>query len=209
MRVGTKKIFITFLIIFVLNNVSQAESLFRGGVYASDFVAPRSLYYSVKAKNIGDVVTVVIDEATKVQDDVKLDTSKSSQLQDGFSGLINKLLPGNTVINDKFNGYGGSSSVANAAKTNRTTAYSTTVAAQVVQILPNGNLVIQGRKTLMNSGEKTDLLMSGVIDPRLINSTGSINSSQVANLQFAVSGKGTISRSNNEGFINKYIKYLF
>jgi flagellar basal body L-ring protein FlgH len=83
------------------------ESLFRGGVYASDFVAPRSLYYSVKAKNIGDVVTVVIDEATKVQDDVKLDTSKSSQLQDGFSGLINKLLPGNTVINDKFNGYGG------------------------------------------------------------------------------------------------------
>ena len=208
MKINLKTLLITFIMIGSMSSLTHAESLFKGGVYANDYVTPRSLYYSVKARNIGDMVTVEIDETARVQDNVQLDTSKTSELRDGFTTLLNTLLPGK-IFNDKFDGYGGSNSVANSAEASRNTSYQNSMAAQVVQILPNGNLVIQGKKTLMNAGERTDLLPSGLIDPRLIDSSGTIRSSQVANLQFAVDGKGTISRSNNEGLINKYSKYLF
>lgn len=208
MNTAAKKILISLMIASSLGSFAQAESLFKGGVYTNDYVTPRSLYYSVKARNIGDMVTVEIDESAKVQDNVKLDTAKSSELKSSFTDLLNTLLPGR-IFNDKFDGYGGSNTVANSAKSSRNTAYQNSMAAQVVQVLPNGNLVIQGKKTLMNAGERTDLLLSGIIDPRFINSSGVVKSSQVGNLQFAVDGKGTVSRSNNEGFINKYSKYLF
>ena len=57
--------------------------------------------------------------------------------------------------------------------------------------------------------ERLDLIITGLIDPRWIDGSGQIFSYQVANLQFALSGRGSISRSQNEGIFNRVIKYLF
>ena len=75
--------------------------------------------------------------------------------------------------------------------------------------MPNGNLSVQGKKTLVNGNERMDLIVTGLIDPRWIDTNGNIYSYNVANLQFALSGRGTISRSQNEGIFNRFIKYLF
>ena len=53
------------------------------------------------------------------------------------------------------------------------------------------------------------MLISGIVDPKWINQSGKINSSQVANLQFAMSGAGTVSRGQNEGILNKAIRSVF
>ena len=76
-------------------------------------------------------------------------------------------------------------------------------------MLSNGNLLVQGKKTLVNNNERMDLIVTGVIDPRWINANGQISSTNVSNLQFALSGRGAISRGSNEGIINRVIKYLF
>ena len=83
------------------------------------------------------------------------------------------------------------------------------ISVQVVQQMPNGNLVVQGKKTIVSSNERMDLIVTGVVDPRSINALGQVSSNRVANLQFAQSGRGSVSRSGNEGIINKFIKYLF
>ena len=54
-----------------------------------------------------------------------------------------------------------------------------------------------------------DFIVTGVVDPRWINSNGQISSYNVANLQFALSGRGAISRQQNEGIFNRIVKYLF
>ena len=92
---------------------------------------------------------------------------------------------------------------------NRNLTFQNSITAQVVQLLPNGNLMVQGKKTLVNANERIDLLVSGIVDPRFINEQGYIDSSNVANLQFALNGKGSTSRLNNEGIVNRVIRYLF
>ena len=76
-------------------------------------------------------------------------------------------------------------------------------------MLPNGNLMVQGKKTLVNGAERVDLLVSGVVDPRFIDQKGQVYSKNVANFQFALAGKGAVSRAGNEGIINRAVKYLF
>jgi len=204
-----KKIFIALIILAVLNTPVYAESLFRAGITQESFpVVPRSLFSGVKAKGIGDLVTVVISESLSTSDNLTLDISKDSTTTDNFSTLVNKLLPGKPVP-DGIEGFGGSHTTANQSKIGRDKKITDTITAQVVQVLPNSNLVIQGKKTQINQGEKVDIILSGVIDPRLLSTSGSINSSQIANLQIAISGKGTISRSDSEGTVNKAIRYLF
>lgn len=203
-----KNILIAIIGVMLIMSAASAESLFKARVSQTSYMQPRSLFYSVKAKTIGDIVTVYINESITASDNIKLDTSKISETGASFANLLNKILPG-APVNQNFDGYGGENTVANAAKVNRQTTFNDQVTTQVVQILPNGNLVIQGQKTLINAGERTNLIISGIVDPRLIDQTGGVNSNKIANLQLALTGKGTISRNNNEGIINKYVKYLF
>ena len=57
--------------------------------------------------------------------------------------------------------------------------------------------------------EGMDFIVTGVIDPRWLNVNGEIYSYNVSNLQFALSGRGAISRNQNEGIFNRFVKYLF
>ena len=69
--------------------------------------------------------------------------------------------------------------------------------------------MVQSKKTLLNGGERVDLLVSGVVDPRFIDQKGQVSSKNVANFQFALAGKGTVTRAGNEGINNRAVKYLF
>lgn len=203
------KLLISLIALTVLNAPVYAESLFRAGISQESFpVVPRSLFSSVKARGIGDLVTVIISESLTSSDNLSLDVNKSSSTTDNFRGLLNTLLPGKPVP-DGINNFGGDFTTGNQANIERKKKLSDTITAQVVQVLPNGNLVIQGKKTSINQGEKVDMVLSGIIDPRLLTTSGTINSTQVANLQLAIAGKGTISRSDSEGTVNKVIRYLF
>ena len=68
---------------------------------------------------------------------------------------------------------------------------------------------MQGKKSLVNQNERLDLIVSGIVDPKWVNQSGEIQSSQVANLQFAMNGAGTVSRGQNEGILDKAVRTLF
>ena len=61
----------------------------------------------------------------------------------------------------------------------------------------------------MEDSGSMDFIVTGVIDPRWLNVNGEISSYNVSNLQFALSGRGSISRNQNEGIFNRFVKYLF
>ena len=69
--------------------------------------------------------------------------------------------------------------------------------------------MVQGKKATISNGEKVNLIISGIVDPRWISREGVIESGKVANLQMAVVGDGTVSRSDNEGLVNKFVRFLF
>lgn len=205
------KIIITIaaLMMFVQGVQSvKAESLFILGTSQSFYAEPKSLFGGVRARSVGDIVTIVLSENINFKDSLTYASERSSNTVDNFTNLVNKILPG-TPLNNQFNNFGGSNSVDSSTSNNRTMGISDSVTVQVVQMLPNGNLMVQGKKTLLNGGERVDLLVSGVVDPRFIDQKGQVSSKNVANFQFALAGKGAVTRAGNEGIINRAVKYLF
>ncbi len=205
------KIIITIaaLMMFVQGVQSvKAESLFVLGASQSFYAEPKSLFGGVRARSVGDIVTIVLSESINFKDSLTYASERSSNTVDNFTNLVNKILPG-TPLNNQFNNFGGSNSVDSSTSNNRTMGISDSVTVQVVQMLPNGNLMVQGKKTLLNGGERVDLLVSGVVDPRFIDQKGQVSSKNVANFQFALAGKGAVTRAGNEGIINRAVKYLF
>lgn len=190
-----------------LYNNAQAESLFALSTSQNYNATPKSLFAGVRAMGIGDLISIKIEESLTTTDTMAYNSDKSSNTVDNFTTYIKNWLPFYKL--DPANNFGGQNTVENSANTSRNLAFGDTISTQVVQMLSNGNMMIQGKKTLVNNNERVDLIVTGVVDPRWIDQYGQISSTKVANLQFALSGRGSLSRGQNEGVINRVIKYLF
>jgi flagellar L-ring protein precursor FlgH len=213
MKRELKAVFISMTILFSAGQNVFAESLFRTGISENSYMGqPKSLFSTVQAKTIGDIITVLVDENASVLNDVSLEVKNASTIEDKFTPIINSLgvkkwFPDLNL--PSMDGYGGNSQTKNTANSKRTVAIKETITAQVVQVMPNGNLVIQGKKISVNDGETTQLILSGIVDPRLISNAGTISSTLIANLQLAVVGDGTVSRNNDESFMSKVLNKIF
>jgi flagellar L-ring protein FlgH len=203
-----KKCLITILALASITLYAKAESLFTLGASQTYAPVPKSLYGGVQARSVGDLISIIMDESVTVGNKLTYDSSKSTTTTDNFSKFFNTIL-GRNLINDNLGTFGGTNDVTNSADQSNKVTFGDKIAVQVVQQMPNGNLVVQGKKTLVNGNERSDLIVTGIVDPRWITSTGQVYSKYVANLQFAISGRGSISRSGNEGIVNRFIKYLF
>lgn len=209
--VRNKKLISTLLTTMIMVSALPvgAESLFRAGVAQSvSPVTPRSWYTGIRANNIGDVVTIIIEDKSSITNSVDLSSNKKDATEDNWSSILDKILPGKGVV-PNVDGWGGATKVTNSASLKRQDEIKQSVAAQVVQVLPNGNLVVQAKKSLINCGERQDIVLSGIVNPRMIDGSGSINSQYVANLQLAIVGKGTVSRAQSDGVMNKLLRFLF
>ena len=202
-----KKLAVTFCFISLFSACAQAESLFSLNATQSSFIEPRPLFSSVRARNVGDLVTIVIDEVPTLTDSGVYETEKTSSILENLSSAINTIFK--TNLKGALNNTSGTISVSGSTNTQRSLGIQDRVAVQVIQLLPNGNLLVQGKKTLVNANERVDLLVSGIVDPRWIDQQGEISSTQVANLQFAMSGAGTVSRGQNEGILYRFMRYIF
>ena len=203
-----KKVFVSTLILLSMLAVPavQAESLFTLGATQQYQGVPRSLFGGVQARQIGDLISIIMDENISLNDNLSYSSEKSSTTVDTFTSFLNKWFGLSLKGSD---GFGGSNEVSNSAVGSRAMKLGDKIACQVVQQLPNGNLAVQGKKTIVNGNERMDFIITGVVDPRWLNVNGEIYSYNVSNLQFALSGRGNISRNQNEGIFNRFIKYLF
>lgn len=203
-----KKLLLTIMMIMITALTVNAESLFVLGAQQHYQGAPRSLFGGVQARQIGDLISIRMAESVSVSDNLTYSSAKESNTTDSFTSFLKEWLHLGSVLKSS-DGYGGSNEVSNSAQGQRALSMGDRIACQVVQQLPNGNLAVQGKKTLVNGNERVDFIVTGVVDPRWLNVDGEIYSYNVSNLQFALSGRGAVSRSQNEGIFNRFIRYLF
>lgn len=203
-----KKLLVVFAILMFTGLSINAESLFTLGATQNYQGVPHSLFGGVQAHQIGDLISIIMSENISVNDNLAYSSAKESNTVDNFTSFIKEWFSFAKFIKPS-GGYGGSNQVTNSANGSRAMKLGDRIAVQVVQQLPNGNLSVQGKKTIVNGNERMDFIITGVVDPRWLNVEGEIYSYNVSNLQFALSGRGTISRSQNEGIFNRFIRYLF
>ena len=203
-----KKVLLMITLILMTMMTVNAESLFVLGAQQHYQGTPRSLFGGVQAHQIGDLISIRMAENVSVNDNLTYSSKKESKTTDSFTAFIKDWFHIGNILKPS-DGYGGTNQVSSSGQGQRALSMGDRIACQVVQQLPNGNLAVQGKKTLVNGNERVDFIVTGVVDPRWLSVDGEIYSYNVSNLQFALSGRGAISRSQNEGIFNRFIKYLF
>jgi flagellar L-ring protein precursor FlgH len=171
--------------------VYSANSLWAAGA--------RSFFKDQRATKIGDIVTVRIDIADRAKvsnqtsrsrkSDEKADVTNLLGLENSVAGQI---LPGGYNPSAAVN-LGSDSSTQGAGAVDRSEQIALTVAAVVTQVLPNGNLVIEGRQEVRINFEVRDLTVSGVVRPEDVSATNEIKHTQLAEARISYGGRGQLT----------------
>lgn len=150
---------------------------------------------------VGDIVTVIVNEKTDTKDEAVTDLKKSSSSSvsngTGILSFIRQL--GLTSQNDAK----GDSSVE------RKHYGRTTISCLVTDVLPNGNLVIEGTRDVRTSEETLQLQLVGVVRPQDVNNSNQIPSNLIANAELAIKGTGALTRTQKPGVITQILQAVF
>jgi len=156
----------------------------------------RTFFRDQRAQRVGDIMTVTvrITDKADIQNTTKRSQSGNETLNaaGGIDTKLVKLLPGVTDATAALNVTSGGDSQGTGS-VNRSEELTTNIAAVVTQILPNGNLVIEGRQEVRVNFELRELIVAGVVRPEDIGSENVIDSSKIAEARISYGGRGQIS----------------
>ena len=166
----------------------NANSLWRNG--------SRAFFKDQRASRIGDILTVTVNITDKANIANETQRSRTAKDDSGITDFIGaetlgaqakKVLPGRILTADSTSSSDGKGSV------NRQEALQTNVAAVVTQLLPNGNLVVEGKQEIRVNFEIRELIVAGIVRPEDIQSDNTIDSSKIAQARIAYGGRGQIT----------------
>jgi flagellar L-ring protein FlgH len=161
------------------------------------------LFRDPKARYVDDMVTIVVSEATQAVASADAKHSRDTALSagiDNMMGLEKKIKELPNLANGK-----ASSSFEGKGSTTRATTLETTLTARVIDVLPNGYLVVEGMREIRVNNENQSLYLTGVVRPEDVSSANSVLSSSIAQMSVRVQGRGVVSQSTNPGWLYKIL----
>lgn len=192
------------LVLSVVSSVS-ADSLWdssKGNLYTTDRRKPR----------VGDVVTIVVSEASSAQQEATTRTSKESgigvELESGWDQVANLL--GSETIRKKYSGkLSGSDDFSGSGQTARKSTVRAMVTAVITEILENGNIYVVGEHKVKVNQEIETIRISGIIRPADISASNTIESYKIAKAEVSVNGSGVVGAKQSPGVLTKMLNWLF
>ena len=167
---------------------------------------PSSMFSDPKASGIGDALTVVIYENASATNQTAMSTKKSNQLE------LESSIPGAGNILDFVPLHAlqsaSDASFAGQASTSRNSTLNATVTATVVGLKTNGDLLIEGVRTLKINGETEAIHITGSVSPAFITATNTVRSSSVGDLNIEYTGKGTMTQGTRPGIFVRFVNWL-
>ncbi|MHC1725552.1 MAG: flagellar basal body L-ring protein FlgH [Syntrophobacteraceae bacterium] len=169
-----------------------------------------SLYADLKAAKVGDIITITVSEESKGSKAASTVASKDKTMGGQFSfagagaGAAGIANPKGAAVMGPYSGQftHGFNGSAQTTKTDSMTAYMT---ATVVDVLPNGNMLIRGSRWTKVNDEMQQMIMEGVVRPADINRNNSVLSQNVAEAKIFLVGKGPVSQHQKPGWLNQVI----
>ncbi|MDP8916883.1 MAG: flagellar basal body L-ring protein FlgH [Pseudomonadota bacterium] len=171
---------------------SSANSLWKVGA--------RAFFKDQRATRVGDILTVAIEIDDSAEVDNSISRKRDNEMSGGVTNLLGmesslgRVLPGG-FDPQKALGFGGESSASGDGQIKRAEKISLTVAAVVTHVLPNGNMMIQGRQEVRTNQELRELTVAGIVRPEDITARNTINHTQIAEARISYGGRGPLTRS--------------
>ncbi len=185
---------LTIVMVALLITGVAADSLWKDGT--------RSMYADRKAVKEGDVLTVLIYESTTASSraDTKTSKSDSASTKPGVGPLLS-MLP-------EWSLSGKTSSQASGSTTRSGTLVGK-ISVVVKEVLPNGNLRVEGARTVGVNGEKEKIVLTGIVRLEDISAENTLPSTAIAQAEIQYEGKGPVGSKQREGLLTKLLKWLF
>jgi flagellar L-ring protein precursor FlgH len=182
-----------------INRRSQQVSNASAGSLYSTTGRLADGFRDVRASQVFDLVTVVVsDQASAVSSGVTNTSRKSAANASvtSLAGPIKAAKPLSSLLNST-----GSQQLQGQGTTSRTSTLTTTLTVMVTDVLPNGNLVVQGQKEILVNSERQLVVVRGIVRPDDLSPLNEVRSDRLAQLQVLVNGKGVVGDSIKRPFI--------
>lgn len=179
--------------------MQAASAQASGAIYQTGFHRP--LFEDRRARNVGDTLTVNIVENTSADKKSNTTTNRSSDNNFGVTNVSG--LPGKSFL--------GAGLAANSAikfsgdgETASNNVFTGTITVTIIEVYPNGNLLVSGEKQVgINHGSEF-IRLSGVVNPLYMTSANSVNSVQIADARIEYRGSGQIENAQNMGWLSRF-----
>jgi len=197
-------IFLMFIFSLFLVNFILFLPVFADSLWNQNSPSP---YSSEKTYKIGDIITVLIVENTNAKHKAGTDTDVKDDMSFKFTHTINSLIPlidqNNSAAFNNGNKYSGSGS------TQRASSVTAKVAAIVMEVLPNGNISIEGSHKISINDEMQEVVISGIVRAKDITANNVVYSYQIANANVSVTGVGVVQEAEDPGWLTRVLNWLF
>lgn len=186
----------------VLKTHPAPDNAQNGSLYRENIAM--GLFTDQKARQVGDIITIILDERTT--------SSKTSNVEVTKENEIDMLPGGGSVfgVTPSFNGYNLSSEVTadreftGEAEADQSNRLSGSISVTVIDIFPNGTLVIRGEKWMtLNRGQEF-IRISGLVRPDDVTPENTILSTKIANARITYSGTGELADSQRMGWLTRF-----
>lgn len=160
-----------------------------------------SLYGDLKARAVGDTLTIIINESSSASRTGSASNSKSANVgADAGVGIFKFLAEASASSSDSFKAQGS---------LNNTNKVTGRVTVQVIEVKPNGNLIVSGTQTIKQNGEEQRITITGNVRPYDVTPDNTVLSSYVADAQIKIDGKGPISNKQRQGILTQIFNFVF
>jgi len=181
---------------------AQAQTASNGSLFNSTHSATY-LFSDHRAMRVGDIVTVRIDEQANAKRGATTELGRESDTKLNFDLLFGMLKAAQNATGGNLFEAGSSSDFRGSGQTTRTDRLEATVPAVVMQVLPNGNLFIEGHRVVLVNHEEHHFYLSGVVRPVDIETDNSVTSSLLADAEIEFTGRGTISEKQEPPWLQR------
>lgn len=155
------------------------------------------------ARQVGDVVTILISEVSSSTFSAGTTASKSDRtdIAKGIGPVLANILPAW--------GLGADSKVDGRGSTQQTGRFNARMSAVVKQVLPNGTMLVEGTRSITTNKETQTFVLSGVVRIDDVRPDNTIMSESLANATIKVEGKGLIADRTRRGILTRILDWLF
>lgn len=193
----------------VHTEVSQERT--KGSIWPGENSRNR-FFADFRARDVGDMVTITIVEKTEAKKEATTSTSRTTSEDASVTGLFG--MPLNFKM-ENFMGLGNSfsptvnggheNSLKGSGTTERKGEITATITARVAEVLPNGNLYIEGRKETTVNNEKQHIIISGIVRPEDISASNTVSSDVISDLRLELSGYGVLADKQSPGWLTRIL----
>ncbi len=185
-----------------------AQVLTAGSIWAKRDSNMKTLYADDVARNIGDVLTIKIIEDSKVDNTAKRELQKETDRSSSFNGELNidhvlPSIPGFTMNSESAN------ELKSKADYKDERSFEDSVSVVVIDILPNGNLVVIGTRDRNIGGDVQTIEVSGIVRPSDIAFDNTVKSAQVANFRIVSQNGGVSAPYTKVGWLGRIMDVLW